>query len=76
MLHQVALPRKMWMSCEKMILKQLDYMFCLGPAVKGKGDPSQIYLGCCHSQYWKPLGCLTEFGKMNTWSLPLPSRQR
>ena len=63
------------MSCEKMILKQLDYVFCLGPAVKGKRETQAKYTWDLvkFRRLENLLGCLTELGKISTWTLPLPS---
>lgn len=58
-----------------MILKQLDYMFCLGSAVKRKRETQAKYTWDLvkFPMSENLLGCLTELGKISAWTSPLPS---
>lgn len=62
------------MSFGKMTVKQMDYIFCLGSAIKGKGDPSQMCWDFVKFQTLEHIsGCLTEFGRISTLTVAFSS---
>lgn len=63
------------MSFGKMTLKQMDYIFCLGSAMKGKrGTKAKGAWDLVKSQMLENIsGWLTTFGRISTLTVPLSS---
>lgn len=63
------------MSFGKMTLKQMDYIFCLGSAIKGKrGTKAKCAWDLVKFQMLENIsGYLTEFGRITTLTVPLRS---
>lgn len=63
------------MSFGKMRLKQMDYIFCLGSAIKGKRrTKAKCAWDIVKFRMLESIsGCLTEFGGIGTLTVPLRS---